>query len=118
MNDNLSNQLAILAAKLNVSVDALYIALRKQALLDGLSIIFLYAVLAFCGYILFRWGRKIQKKVSERYDDGGEGFAWVMLASLWGFAVLLCICFLPNTLAAFLNPDYWALHQILSLGRK
>lgn len=111
--DKLTALLETLAAKLGVAVDVLWAALMRQAMISGLAdLVFIAAtVAALVG--TWKYVVLVHRKVEER--DWDE-IAWLpcglIAAAMVGvsFAVLAD---LPMTLAAFFNPEYWALMRIL-----
>jgi len=108
--------LAQLAAKLGTTVEYLWKVLVKQAPIEGVVILIQYGILGICVYLwikLLRWAMK--------EADNTETLSFVAPTILGiPLAVFLGIAFfsLSNTAAAFLNPEYWALQQILKqVGR-
>lgn len=113
MDERIAEQLAILATKLNVTVDILYTALHKQAFFYGICDIVFYVVLFSVGpYGMVRYWRWCKKQKVGSYDDGGRYILFAVMCVLMLGAILATVCSLPMTLAAFFNPDYWVLKQI------
>lgn len=100
-----------LAAKLGVAVDLIWDALLRQALIAGIGDLIWIAVLSVGIFWIVRWGKWIAN-VKNRVDE----IAWLpfgLVATAACIALVATICCLPMTLAAFFNPNYWALHEIL-----
>lgn len=114
MRDELIQELA---AKMGVAVDVLWGALLRQAPITGcVEIIFAVFVICAAAAMVFVT-RRIHKFVSDEPDYQpmwiGVGIAWLVIFWL----AMGVICSLPTTVAAFLNPDYWALNTILNAVR-
>ena len=117
MNDQLQQALVELCTKLGTSVEHLWGVLIKQAMLDGIANTFIIMV-----WTLFSiWSFKlIQRKTifidedhPSDWKDEGKFMAWI----LWGiivfiFLITIC-CSLPSIMSSFINPEYWALKQII-----
>lgn len=111
-----------LAAKLGTTVEMLWGVLLKQAWISATT------DLIFCiGIILgFVWCfRFVQRKTTPipetegRYayadwDDEGKVIAWVVIAIMAVIGGILLIAGLENIVTGYLNPQYWALKEILS----
>lgn len=119
MDANTTQVLNALAEKMGVAADYLWTALLKQAPVESTSdlIIGLVAlpIAITVAYKLLRKGILI----ASNYETEGSG---VVLSIASGIALLLSVigeCFfvsdLTNILAGFYNPEYWALHKVLSL---
>jgi hypothetical protein len=113
MNTELNKLLVELAVKLGTTVEYLRKVLIKQALISGTC-----DLLACGGWIvLCIWLYKlIQRKTSgddPEWGDEGTALAWI----IWGIFVLgsaIIIGYnLGTILASLLNPEYWALKQII-----
>ena len=112
-----------LAAKLGTTVEMLWGVLLKQAPISGAVDLITCATLVWLAIWSFRF---VQRKTTvpaatedKRYPSAeweGEGklVAWLCVAAFACF-VLICVgTSAQNIFAAFLNPQYWALEQILS----
>ena len=111
MNEATTKLIGELAAKLGVTVDHLWGVLVRQAPISGVC-----DVLVIIAWIVgLAWGlRRVRSKTTDPkcgYD--GAEFAWVV----WGIAAALAIYVVSvafsEIVASFVNPEYWALKQVL-----
>jgi hypothetical protein len=113
MNEQLIGLVDKLAVKLGVAVEILWAALIKQAYVSNIVNLVAFFILAAISI----WGFKF---VSNKTKDGGEwdnldsgGIAWLF----WGaytIVIALIICLnLSGTVSGIINPEYWALKEIL-----
>lgn len=111
--DKLTALLETLAAKLGVAVDVLWAALMRQAFIAGVSDLIFLAAVAAAVYGTWKYVVLVYRKVEAR--DWDE-IAWLPCGLV--AAVMVGVSFaslgsLPMMFAAFFNPEYWALMQIL-----
>ena len=106
-----------LAIKLGVAVEHLWEVLLKQAPISGALDVLFYIFTAACVYVVYRLWLFIIRKVGQ--DGWGEAaYIWPALATMAVFfLVIASLLSLPVTLAAFFNPEYWALHKVLSFAK-
>ena len=122
MDDKTLSALTALAQNLGTTAEYLWGVLLKQAPITGAIDL---AVMAAWVAALVWWFRFVQRKTTEptataedkypraQWSEEGAGIAWVSVA-VFGAVTALCIgTSLSSTAAAFLNPEYWALKQIL-----
>lgn len=111
MNDKIADILALFAEKLGTTTELLWGALLKQAPLAG--------VFDLSTTLLWFWGNwfliKITLKALKEEDSSEEFF---LLFSAIGAATasvisILLLAGIPTALAAFFNPEYWALMQLV-----
>jgi hypothetical protein len=107
--ENLSNLLEQLAAKLGVAIDVLWAALLRQAVLAGISNLIFIIATGTTVYLMVKWYRAIQKNRTDEIVYVPFGICAVFIAIM----AIYCIDQIPMTLAAFFNPEYWALKTIL-----
>lgn len=114
MNDDLQKQLAQLASKLGTTVDHLWSVMVKQAPIDSCVFFFTLAIMVAVTYTF--WKRFSSAKVDPE-TIGGECHKVLMLI-LFGVMLLatfiLLVCGLSEAIAGFLNPEYWALQDLLA----
>lgn len=112
MNEKLQEELTKLAGKLNVGVDVLWAALLKQAAIDGVVTIIQIVIMAVITYLLMKKGRAAFK---HAWDDGDNPFVvvlWIVGTFAMGALWITAFCYLQTLAAAFMNPEYWALHKL------
>src|SRR5689334_5315886 len=99
----------MLAIKLGVATEGLWIGLHRQAMISGIVSLIQYALIIFGCYWYSRYVRLVHKQVSKR--DWDE-IAWLPCGAV-GIVCFILVCAivftLDSTAAAFLNPDYWAI---------
>lgn len=115
MNENTEKLIRELAEKLGTTAEHLWGVLIRQApitaITDLLESGILAAVCIVGGKYLLRWHKKLQ----ESGDTDHPGFLMLYLGYLC-LLVITIICVLCNVSEianAFLNPEYWALKQIV-----
>jgi hypothetical protein len=122
MNEQTVNLLNTLSAKLGTTSEFLWGVLVRQALIDGWVSIFQYGILLLGWYAVYKV-LKNGKAVfdwAERHDlDIVFVVSSIVSCIILVVLTIAAFCYIPMVFSAFLNPDYWALHEILShLPRK
>lgn len=122
MDEKTLQSLTALANKLGTTAEYLWGVLLKQAPIAGVTSIFISAVWIMLTVILVRFVLKKttapQKTKEDPYphaDWCGDGAA-VALTAVFFFVVLSAFAMIdafPMAIAAIVNPEYWALKQIL-----
>lgn len=119
MNKETIEMLKALAEKLGTTSEYLWAVLIKQAYINAfLGILFLIAVIII-DCILISLHKRFSKKDSDNYRDyydTHEGLGIIMSFAGIAFLILSVGAFfiIPYEVAtALLNPEYWALDQIL-----
>lgn len=115
--DKLLPLLEKLAVQLGTTTELLWRALVRQALFDGITSILQYIILGAGIYGTVKlWRLCARLKQKSGYSE--TIFAWPIGATLVVTIASICAVFsLSDTAAAFLNPEYWALHHVLSMVR-
>jgi len=102
-----------MAEKLGVTCEYLWSVLLKQAPLSGITDIVQYVVLGIATWIFVKFGIKAHHEIQ------GSNWEEVIYMPLILIGIFIAICWIavffyfPETIWAFLNPEYWALKQIL-----
>lgn len=122
MDDKTLSALTALAQKLGTTAEYLWGVLLKQAPITGAIDM---AVMAAWIAAAVWWFRFVQRKTTApaataedkcpnaQWTQDGAVLAWVSVV-ICGLLVALCVgAALSSTAAALLNPEYWALKQIL-----
>lgn len=115
--------LRVLAEKFGTTTEFLWGIMVKQAYVTGISqiITFLIAALLVFGWNRFAWGLQLPKEPHE--DRGGDKTFGIMMMRLFGVcAAAMWAMFLLSGLievtTALVNPEYWALKQVLGGWKK
>ena len=110
MDEKTLNALTALAAKFGTTAEYLWAAMLRQAPVAGVADLIFIAL----------WGAVVAGLVVWMYRKSGDiqdvdviilGWAGVLLMS--GLYLLYVALSLNMILASFLNPEYWALRQIM-----
>lgn len=122
MNETTDKLIRDLAEKLGTTADHLWGVLCRQAPISGIT-----NLVVIAGLIAFIvWGFKLVKRKttepapteankypSADWEDEGKTIAWLV----WGLATIGIIIWIAASLeiivAALLNPEYWALKQLV-----
>ncbi len=128
MNEQTEKLIREFAEKLGTTTDHLWGMLVRQARLNGLANLFIFAAVIGLLAASFVWFRKKTTdspgaKEHNRYgdaewDDDAKPFVWggwcllCLIGSVWILGAV------PETIGSFLNPEYFAYHEILRvIGR-
>lgn len=111
MDDKTLAALTELAQKLGTTAEYLWGVLIKQAPISGATDLICYVFLICACWL---WARYVYKKTnsSEWYSEGAF-CAWFSVGAIVLLSAFLILASLSTTVAAFVNPEYWALKQIL-----
>jgi hypothetical protein len=122
MDDKTLQALTTLAAKLGTTAEYLWGVLLKQAPLTGaidllLTATWVIGAVMWCRFVV-RKTTKPKATEDDRYphadlDAEPAFFAWLSAVLVALLAGLVVSSGLATTMAALLNPEYWALKQIL-----
>lgn len=123
MDDKTLQALIALAHKLGTTADHLWGVLLKQAPITG--VVDLLVCAAWVSGVL-AWARFVKRKTTapasaannrhpsaDWSDDAGVGLAWFSVAFAAISTALIVGSHLSTIVAALVNPEYWALKQIL-----
>jgi len=115
MNENTEKLVRELAEKLGTTVDHLWSVLVRQAIIQSYAEI---ACLALFSIGVAIWARFLRKKTTGDDPSWPISDEWPFL--LWVFtgvsllvAVIVALITLPLSIVTILNPEFWALKQIL-----
>lgn len=120
MNDKLQKTLTDLAAKFGTSVEHLWGVLLYQAKVQVITDLFYYVLCIVGGVVLYRYHIKFSKKYDTKYGsscsyEDSDFCIPIMgvLGVMWITYFIYCICSIGTTVSAAINPEYWALKEIL-----
>ncbi len=114
----LAPMLQQLAQQLGTTVEFLWAALMRQALIDGVVTLVQFVIIGVGLWANYKYTRFVLRKINaedhkERWDEPAiipPTILWVVLAIL----TLVAFFSISDLLAAFFNPEYWALQKVLS----
>ena len=112
-----------IAANLGVAAEHVYGALLKQAMVSGLrSVVYIIICLAV-SYLIIKMFKRIYSDVKEGedsifVDSFGISLGGVFSIIIGGVAIIILffaiMADIGNATTALLNPEYWALKEILN----
>ena len=112
-----------IAANLGVAAEHVYGALLKQAMVSGLrSVVYIIVCLAV-GYAIIKVFKRIYSDVKEGedsifVDSFGISLGGVFAIIIGGVAIIILffaiMADIGNATTALLNPEYWALKELLN----
>ena len=123
MEAALQQQLAALAAKLGTTAERLWTVILVQQPINAV-----FDALSFVGFLVLTvwWARFMWKKTTpqkgQEYVDWGDNpllfFSWISVVVLAIIAIYTIADSTPRWVAAFVNPEYAALRDLLHMMRK
>jgi hypothetical protein len=114
MNENTEKLIRELAEKLGTTTEHIWSVLVAQAPISSsinLAILIGFAVAVYASY----------KQVARKAISGGEWddncgsmiFPWIAWVAFAFLAIFVACCSIEDIAAGLLNPEYWALKQII-----
>ena len=123
MEEQLTIMLTQLANELGTTIEMLWGVILKQAQISALlSIAWIGFVLLFGG-TLYTKHKKFSKPDKKNYgrtkyfEDDLTGIVMNLLLLVWIITAAVGILEIQNAVTALLNPEYWALQEILEKCR-
>ena len=118
MNEQLQQALADLASSLGTTTEYLWGVLLKQAPIAGVSYVagacIATAITVAC-FLTIRWSIRALRRDDYDHWDDVRPVMGLVLGCLFGLlAVAFAVGFATYAFTAFVNPEYWALKEILS----
>ncbi len=111
MNIDVNKVMEQLAMAFNTTVDKMYPMLIKQAYISGI----INTLIGITAIVILVVGTKIAYKYWEQiYDVDGDFAVWCVGGLYAVIAVIAVPILLHSGITALLNPEYWALKEILS----
>lgn len=111
MNEATAKLIEELAAKLGTTVEHLWAVLIRQAPISAVVGLAVDAV--FIWLVVLGW-KKLSKVDFDSWDgDMGKGMLYAGLSLATAIVVACVLCELPVLVAGLINPEYWALKQVM-----
>lgn len=107
-----------LATAMQVPAEYVYTILVKQAVVNSITYLFIYIIIFG---IIYAGIRLVKKEIETDRDYGDDPFHGVVGAILLivGFFGLVFVCTtMATTVGGFINPEYYAIQEILDTFRK
>jgi hypothetical protein len=121
MDDRAAVILEKLAAKLGVASEILWAAMLRQAPIDAAVGLVFSGIVFIATWLVYRWGVLIYKRTTLTGPDRWDAGIWLIfgiVAGIMSLFVLGAFIAMPMVIAGFFNPEYWALHELLSAIKK
>lgn len=103
-----------IAEKLSVPAALIWSVLTRQAYIEAVQDVLLLAALAAAGW----WGLRPWFRYLWKMDAEELWIPWGIVAVLWGIAMVVMTVGAIEGLGYLFNPQYFALHEILSALKK
>lgn len=113
MNDQTALLLEKLASKLGTTVEFLWTILLKQATLIGITNICEFILVLIVGFIFYKVCKYIDKIENSIFDTDLVIVLETIVGSIWIVFFILTVVGLNTAITALINPEYWALNEIL-----
>lgn len=122
MSENMEKLLIELAQKLGTTVEHLWGVLVRQAYVEALGDAIIVIALALFGLWLWRWALRFNERSEddELTEDEKENYELAtFLSGVVVFATWIFLLFgrLPDLFTKLLNPEFWALQEIIKYIR-
>lgn len=107
-----------LAQSLNVASEHVYEALLKQAMVSGIVSALVAAlalgIIIVLSVIVFTLWKRALNEDHRMYDTEEASFHTVIIAVFVGVATFVFVGCAYDALTALLNPEYWAIKEVLN----
>jgi hypothetical protein len=119
MNEQAVKLIEQLAQKLGTTSEYLWKVLIKQAPISAFTDILYFILTIIGGVVIFKIHKRLLKKDSDGdsiYYKAEEGaiIPMIIITLLWIICFLGFFFSIGDIINGFLNPEYWALKQVLS----
>jgi hypothetical protein len=118
MNEQTAKLVEQLAKKLGTTADYLWSVLLKQAPISALTDLIYFVLISISGYFLLKVHKTFSKEDehgdSKYYDNDALAPIMITLTFIWAILFIVSFFSIGNVINGFLNPEYWALDEILS----
>jgi len=111
--ENLTELLKELSLSLGTTSEFLWAVLIKQAFISGVVNIIQYILIIISCLVWWFVCKKVSIKIKDSWEQ--ENYIWLGIGWVFLFVIVVIAAFnLQNTVAAFINPEYWAFDYIMS----
>lgn len=112
MDEQTYRLLEQLATQFNVTVEYLWGVLVRQAFINSLNNVLVFLLIIAAFFLLTKWTIRAKDEIEEIWPGAPILIFWGLLVI---FSLIFSITSFQDTLTGFLNPEYFALQQILGL---
>jgi len=106
--------------KLGTKAEYLWSILIKQAQISAITDLFYYLIVIISGVILYKYHKQFSKKeygynkeYTKYFEDDGTEIIMIALFILWLIFLLVSLMSIEDTITKFINPEYWALKNLI-----
>ena len=119
MNEQTAKLVEQLAQKLGTTTEYLWSVLLKQAPISAITDLIFVTFTIFVGFVIY----KVHKHLLSEKDGGNSIYydleeaavvPMIFVSIIWAIMFIACLFSIGNIVNGFLNPEYWALKEILS----
>lgn len=115
-----------LADSLGVAAEHVYGLLVKQQIVEGAVELLLFSIILISGFIFCKTISTKTKDFRENYKGKritglGEDILLFLIYASWvfyGLAVIIALCTFPSSIGKLINPEYYAIKEILDVLSK
>lgn len=121
---NNNQLLETLAQNLGTTVEYLWSVLLKQAPISATIDLILLILVLVAGYLLYRLHVRLSATTPNKdkyygdesvYDSSDIAAPLMCIAAtIWFLIFIVAVCYIPNIINGYFNPEYWALKEILN----
>ncbi len=112
MNEQTSKLIEQLAAKLGTTADYLWAVLVRQAAIHSIINLIEFVVIIAIGFIIYPIITKFYRNNEFGYNIGPDMLV-IITVGTWSILFVTCLFSINGIITGFLNPEYWALQEIL-----
>lgn len=109
MNEQTGKLIRELADRLGTTAEHIWGVLVRQALISGITNLIVCA--AWCVFIA--WGYRLLRRKTKGWETEGLALAWSLWCIVAISMIIIAGCSLESIVAALINPEYWALKQVI-----
>jgi hypothetical protein len=114
MNQETLNALKDLAGKLGTTAEHLWSVLIRQAYVSFATDLFLYAAASVAIYALIKGARELFKIEENPFTQENPALIFAIVLGVVAVAISgMVLIQIPHTITKIINPEYWALMQVL-----
>ena len=118
MNEQTTKLIEQLALKLGTTTEYLWSVLLKQAYISAITTLIYLVGIIGAGFLLLKahiaFSKETEESNSKYWDSGELQFIMIALAFIWSVLFIVAFFSIENIVNGFLNPEYWALKEIMS----
>lgn len=118
MNENATKLIEELAHKLGTTSQYLWQVLIKHAKIDATTGLIQAIIVSLFGVVLYKIHKNMMRRDEQDYNGyyRYEGFGLTMIVAFIAFVIIYfrILCGITDIINGYFDPEYWALHEIIS----